>query len=197
MSVLSSDTGRFISLAKIDVKCRCGKKYRVSANKAGKRLRCKKCRSKIQVPGASTDGAVSMRSRKAILAEFGIDPDSAEERYEEEKNQTYNCSVCSCELNEAQLKNSYGADGLTCAGCRSDEKRESESGSGSDNVLDAWTKSGTPEAARRQALTKGTLILVGTTCLLQFFMPVWGAGLIAAAVALAAGSQIHKAALQG
>ena len=193
MSVLSSDTGRFISLAKIDVTCTCGKKYRVSAKKAGKRVRCKKCRSKIQVPGAAPDGAVSMRSRKAILAEFGIDPDSAEERYEEEQNQSYNCSVCACELNEAQLKNSYGEGGLTCSGCRSSEKREADS----DNVLDAWTKAGTPEAARRQALTKGTLILVGTTCLLQFFIPLWGAGMIAGTLALAAASQIYKTELQG
>ncbi|MBL4845892.1 MAG: hypothetical protein JKY65_10220 [Planctomycetes bacterium] len=195
MSVLSSDTGRFLSLAKIDVKCRCGKKYRVAASKAGKRLRCKKCRSKIQVPGASADGAISMRSRKAILAEFGIDADSAEERYEDEKNRTYNCSVCSCELNEAQLKTSYGEDGLICPGCRTDEDEGSKSKS--DGVLDAWSKAGTPEAARRQALTKGTLILVGTTCLLQFFIPVWGAGMIAATLAVFASSHIYKAALQG
>jgi len=194
MSVLSSGTGRFAQ-AKIEVKCVCGKRYRVSHEKAGKRLRCKKCRSKIDVPGASSDGAISMRSRKAILEELGIDADSAEQRYEEEKSQTYTCSVCSCDIDPSQLKKSYGPAGLTCAGCRSDEKKEK--GTKSDNALDSWSRKGTPEAARRQALTKGALILVGTTCLLQFALPIWGAALAAAVLAGAASSQIYKMELQG
>lgn len=195
MSVLSSGTGRFAQ-AKIEVKCVCGKRYRVSHEKAGKRLRCKKCRSKIEVPGASSDGAISMRSRKAILEELGIDADSAEQRYEEEQSQSksYSCSVCSCSIDPTQLKKSYGEAGLTCAGCRAGAKKEK---SKSDNELETWTRKGSPEAARRQALTKGALILVGTTCLLQFAMPVWGAALAAAVLAGAASSQIYKLELQG
>ncbi len=194
MSVLSSGTGRFAQ-AKIEVKCVCGKRYRVSHEKAGKRLRCKKCRSKIDVPGASSDGAISMRSRKAILEELGIDADSAEQRYEAEKSQTYSCSVCSCDIDPSQLKTSYGEAGLVCAGCRSKDKQEK--GAKSDNVLESWNRKGSPEAARRQALTKGALILVGTTCLLQFAMPVWGAALAAAVLAGAASRQIYKMELQG
>ena len=71
MNSVSSGTGR-VTPPKIEVECRCGKKYRVSAEKAGKKLRCKKCRSKLVVPGGKK-GQISMRSRKAILAEFGID----------------------------------------------------------------------------------------------------------------------------
>jgi DNA-directed RNA polymerase subunit RPC12/RpoP len=194
MSVLSSGTGRFAQ-AKIEVKCVCGKRYRVSHEKAGKRLRCKKCRSKIEIPGASSDGAISMRSRKAILEELGIDADSAEQRYEEEKSQSYNCSVCSCSIDPSQLKKSYGEAGLTCAGCRADQKKEK--GTKSDNALETWNRKGSPEAARRQALTKGALILVGTTCLLQFAMPIWGAALAAAVLAGAASNQIYKMELQG
>lgn len=194
MSVLSSGTGRFAQ-AKIEVKCVCGKRYRVSHEKAGKRLRCKKCRSKIEVPGTSSDGAISMRSRKAILEELGIDADSAAQRYEEEKSQSYSCSVCSCAIDPSQLKKSYGEAGLTCAGCRADSKKKEKSKS--DNELETWTRKGSPEAARRQALTKGALILVGTTCLLQFAMPVWGAALAAVVLAGAAGSQIYKLELQG
>lgn len=195
MSVLSSGTGRFAQ-AKINVQCVCGKRYRVSHEKAGKRLRCKKCRSKIEVPGVSSDGAISMRSRKAILEELGIDEVSATERYEEQKKESYTCSVCSCSIDPSHLKKSYGPDGLTCAGCRAEVKK-SEKGSKSDTALDSWNTKGSPEAARRQALTKGTLILVGTTCLLQFFIPVWGAALAASVLAAAAGSQIYKIELQG
>ena len=70
MSSLSSGTGR-IEPPKIEFECNCGKKYRVSATKAGKSVRCKRCRVKITVPGSMR---ISMRTRQAILEELGIDP---------------------------------------------------------------------------------------------------------------------------
>lgn len=193
MNGLSSGTGRFAA-PKIEVKCRCGKRYRVNATKAGKRLRCKSCRSQLEVPGAEEKGAISMRSRKAILAEFGIDAEAAQERYQAEQEQTYACSVCSVEIGAAELKTSYGPAGLTCAGCQREQRSEK---SAEDQALERWTRGGSPEAARRQALTKGALILVGTTCLLQFFIPVWGAALVAGTLAAAAGSKIYQLERQG
>lgn len=197
MNGLSSGTGRFAA-PKIEVKCRCGKRYRVKATKAGKRVRCKSCRSQLEVPGAEEQGAISMRSRKAILAEFGIDADEAQERYQAEQDQTYACSVCSAEISEALLKTSYGPAGLTCAGCRSEKAAERAGEKSPEDVaLSRWTRAGSPEAARRQALAKGALILVGTTCLLQFAIPVWGAGLIAAVLATAAGFKVYQLEQQG
>ena len=57
---------------KISITCQgCRTKYRVPAEKAGKRVRCRKCKAKISVPARD----ISLRTRNVILDELGITHD--------------------------------------------------------------------------------------------------------------------------
>jgi len=183
---LSSGTSRLVP-PKIEIRCNCGKRYRVSATKAGKRVRCKNCRLKITVPGG--DGPISMRSRKAILAEFGIDPEQAEQAYELEKKNGYLCALCSAKLRDDDLKAAYGEAGLVCSSCRAsavgerpgaDEKKEKKK---AKKELDSWTTGISPEAARRKALGFGALFFFGTA---GFGYNVIGLGVVLSLVIAAA-----------
>ncbi|HBP19533.1 MAG TPA: hypothetical protein DEA08_17305 [Planctomycetes bacterium] len=137
----------------------------MSAEKAGKTLRCKKCRSKVEVPGGKK-GQISMRSRKAILAEFGIDADEASERYEAKKTKTYTCSACSAEIPESKLKSSYGDEGLRCGDCRKQKKKKGDS----DEGLGSWTTArSTPEKAKKKALGMSVLFGLGSAGFVHTF----------------------------
>ena len=190
MNSVSSGTGR-VTPPKIEVECRCGKKYRVSAEKAGKKLRCKKCRSKLVVPGGKK-GQISMRSRKAILAEFGIDAEEATERYEAKKDKTYTCSACSAEIPESKLKSCYSDEGLRCGECRTkDKKKKSES----DEGLDRWTTArSTPQKAKKKALGMSALFGLGSAGFVHtFFGPAaWITVSVALAVAALGGRTIYN-----
>jgi predicted SprT family Zn-dependent metalloprotease len=194
MNGLTSDTGRFAP-AKIEVKCRCGKRYRVPSSKAGKRLRCKKCRSAIKVPGSMK---ISMRSRQAILQELGIDAQAAEQNYQQKKkDSSYACSVCAETIPKAKLKGSYGESGLTCAPCRLGQKKteKEETKKREEAKLDDWTRGrSTPEAALRKSAAMGLLFGVGTAGILHTFFgpPAWVMGAVALTVAAIGGRTSYK-----
>ncbi len=186
MNGLSSGTGRFAQ-PKIKFTCTCGKKYRVPASKAGKKVRCKDCKLKVRVPG---DRSVSMRSRKAILAEFGIDAEAAEQAYQAEKEQGYRCTVCSVKLAEDQLAGAYGQEGLVCSDCRAAQIAERDAdykkGEGKKKKpaqLDKWSSGTSAEAAQKKALGYAALFFVGTA---GFASSVLGLGALGAAAAAAA-----------
>lgn len=201
MSSLSSGTGR-IEPPKIEFECNCGKKYRVSATKAGKSVRCKRCRIKITVPGSMR---ISMRTRQAILEELGIDPEQSAKAYEDKKDQGYHCSVCDKAINEIQLKAAYGSNGLICATCRPaepTETKEEKEEKRKEAKLEEWTSSNTtPEAAKRKALGFGALFFVGTAGLLNTIgmlagSPGVGVSVFAALVVAGVGARsIYKAEL--
>ncbi len=67
---------------RIRIACECGRNYKLRSENAGRSFRCRRCLTRLRVPGrVGRAGAVSGRSRAAILREFGIDPDGAESRY--------------------------------------------------------------------------------------------------------------------
>ncbi|RMG11049.1 MAG: hypothetical protein D6731_16350 [Planctomycetota bacterium] len=197
--MLSSNTGR-LPAPKVEVRCVCGKRYRVSARKAGKRVRCKACRRRIEVPGG---GDISLRTRKAILEDLGIDPDAAQRAYEEERRrQGYVCTTCARRIPEDELKASYGPGGLTCADCRAAQITQRELGDPTENErrkraqqkLERWATGSTPEAARRKAAAYGALFFCGIGGLLWSFSLGTGTALgIALGVALLGARSIYRA----
>ena len=197
--MMSSSTGRFTQ-PKIEFSCICGKKYRVKAEKAGKKVRCKRCRAKCEVPG---DTAISMRTRKAILDEIGIDADAAERAYEAEQEAGYACAVCANPLADDQLKAAYGEEGLICSDCRAhqieerglDYKRgDDKAKKKQDAKLDRWTASPELEQVKRKALGFSALFLVGTGGLVHnvFGAELWVTALVAATVAFVGYRMILK-----
>jgi DNA-directed RNA polymerase subunit RPC12/RpoP len=204
MSSLSSGTGR-LDPPKIEFECTCGKKYRVKATKAGKTVRCKRCRIKLTVPGSMK---ISMRTRQAVLEELGIDPEQSAKAYEQEKEQGYRCSACDKKLVQDELRDAYGSEGLTCSDCRAadvdtrDAEYKKEEKKKEPKHLEEWTVNATtPEAARRKALGFGALFLIGTTGLLNtvgvlFGSPGFGAALAIGLVVAGIGARsIYKAEL--
>ncbi len=197
--MLSSGTGRLIP-PKITFACSCGKRYKVPATKAGKRVRCKGCRLKITVP---SDGQISMRTRKAILSELGIDPDAAKHAYEEQKRlDGYVCGMCSKRIPEADLKAAYMKGGLACEDCRAAQVVQREFGDPVENErkkrakekkLDRWSGKNADEAGMK-AKGLGALFFFG---LLGFLTTVvslawWLAAPIALAVAFAGARTYFK-----
>src|SRR5205823_14746725 len=94
------------NLERISVKCECGKGYRVSPAKAGKKITCKACGKKVKVPGVR---ALSKSSRGDILRSVGIDPDASARAWEEEssgksKERIWKCSRCSAQLEPGEIK---------------------------------------------------------------------------------------------
>lgn len=198
MHGLSSGTGRFAP-PKIEFKCSCGKRYRVAASKAGRAFRCKRCRIKVSVPGSRK---ISMRSRKAILAEFGIDAEQAQKAYEVEKEQSYACAVCATKLAEDQLKDAYGAEGLICSSCRAAQVAEREIDSKKEKKkkkekqqLERWARGTSAGEAKAKAFKFGALFFVGTCGFVHsFFGPAaWITGGVALAVAGLGGRAIFNA----
>lgn len=186
---LTSETGRYAQ-PKISFSCSCGKKYRVAASKAGKKVRCKGCRIKVTVPGG--DRQISMRSRKAILAELGIDAEAAERAYEAEKESGYRCTVCDAKLADDQLKDAYGEAGLTCSDCRAaqiaergaDYKQDGEKKK-KDKKLDKWTTARSAEEVRKKALGYAALFFAGTAGLASSVFGLGALGTVGVASAVA------------
>lgn len=150
---------------KIEFSCSCGKRYRVAASKAGEEVRCKRCRLKVKVPGDPP--GISLRTRKAILEELGIDAEAAERAYEVEQTQGYHCALCAAKIEESELPGAYGEAGLVCGTCRAAEvaERGEDDGTGKKKKakqLDQWTTQGTVEGAKRKAWGMSALFLVGT-----------------------------------
>ena len=118
---------------KISVRCNCGKGYRVSNAKAGKKIKCKGCGEKIKVPGIR---ALSQSSRGAILRSVGIDPDEASRNWEDESSRaggdkkSWKCSRCAAPLEASELKGAYVQGELVCSVCREglEDRREARDG---------------------------------------------------------------------
>jgi len=175
---------------KIEFSCTCGKRYRVPSSKAGKKVRCKNCRLKVQVPG---EAQISVRTRKAILEELGIDADESERGHAEEAS-TYRCNLCSTKMTSDEASNGYGGGELVCATCRASfggEPDAAEPGAEGEKKkkkkkkgLDDWSSQGTKEGAQRKAIAYGLLFFVGIAGFVQsIFAPGW---LVTIAVAGAA-----------
>lgn len=181
---------------KIEFSCSCGKRYRVPASKAGKKVRCRACKLKVRVP-ADEDGSISMRTRRAILDELGIDPDAAERAYEEEKVKGYSCTLCGAKLADDELPAAYGEEGLVCSSCRaaSVEQRGEAAEQAKNKRLEKWSKGGSVEGAKKKAYAYGALFFVGTAGLVNsvFAAPVAVSLGVGAAVAAVGARAIFKA----
>ncbi len=210
-----SGTGRIIP-PKITFKCDCGKRYRVPATKAGKRVRCKKCRNQIRIPdpiaefdiGALESGTgesrkISIRTRKAILQELGINASAAEQEYEEKKRlDGYMCTMCSTRIPEELLKASYSEHGLMCDECRAAQVTQRELGCPIENErkkraeapqLDKWSTSPVAKTAALKANGLAALIFVGITGLLWVFgLTLWIGAPIALTIGVLAGRAFYK-----
>lgn len=180
---------------KIEFSCTCGKRYRVPASKVGKKVRCRDCKLQVRVPG---DPSISLRTRKAILDELGIDPDAAEQAYEQEKVQGYVCTLCATRLTDDELPAAYGEEGLVCSSCRAanvEQRGEAaEDKKKKGRKVEAATQ-GSVEAAKTKAYAYGALFLVGTAGFVNaIFAPALAVSLgVGAAAALLGGRAIFKA----
>lgn len=187
MNGLTSGTGRFAQ-PKIKFSCSCGKKYRVSSSKAGKRVRCKNCRLKIRVPG---NPAISMRSRKAILAEFGIDAEQAEQEYRAERERGYTCTLCGSKLATDGLRAAYGRDGLVCSSCKASQVAErgepsEEKKRKTAKKLESWTSGPSADAVRTKAIGYAALFCLGSAGFAHTVLGLGTAGVVVIAAAIGA-----------
>lgn len=188
---------------KIDFTCTCGKKYRVAASKAGKSFRCKKCRLKVTVPGDAA--AVSLRTRKAILEELGIDAEAAEKAFTAEQERVYSCALCAAKIPSDDVAGSYAGElGIVCAPCRAVVAESKAPGAGEGEKkkkqktqLSTWSTQGTPEQARRAAVAYGALFFAGVAGFVHsIFAPApWVTLLAAGAVAALGGRSIYVSSL--
>jgi len=186
MNGLSSGTGRF-ARPKIQFSCSCGKKYRVSPTKAGKRIRCKNCRLKVRVPGSQS---ISIRSRKAILAEFGIDAERAEREFQAERERGYACASCGGKLADDELRAAYGQDGLVCSGCRAArvEQRAEPPGEKQRKAkkLERWTSAPNAAAVRTKAAGYAALFCLGSAGFAHTVLGLGAVGVLVVAALVAA-----------
>lgn len=155
---------------KIHVSCPCGKKYRVPAAKAGKKITCKACGEKVRV---AREAGVSERSRGNILAELGIDPVAAEQAYRAEVDRrsqpkkTYHCTRCEGDIGAHELNGAYVQGELVCPGCRASEvvadrraERERD-GKPKKAAVELVSDYRDPKKALASALGFGALFFVG------------------------------------
>lgn len=196
MSRTSAESARRPA-SKIEFSCSCGKRYRVPASRAGKKVRCRDCGTKVSIPG---DSNISLRTRKAILDELGIDPDAAEKAYSTEQQTSYVCTLCATKLAEEELQAAYGEEGLVCSSCRA--AAVEQRGDGAEGTkkkakkLEKWSKDGlTVEGAKRKAYAYGLLFFAGTAGFVNaFFDPMLAVSLgVGAVVAVLGGRAIFKA----
>jgi hypothetical protein len=201
---MSTSSAR-IPAKKIQVQCDCGKKYRISANKAGKKVTCKSCGEKFRIPRMTE---VSDRSRGNILAELGIDPVAAEQAYKHEierrtQKRTYRCTRCEGEIGAGDVKGAYVAGELVCTSCRASEavvdrkaEREAEEkkARGGKAAVELITDHHDPAKATASGIGFGVLFLIGV------LGPLWavvGMGFlkafgIALVVAAAGGGAVYR-----
>lgn len=201
MSTSSADSARLTPTTKVELRCSCGKKYRVSAKKAGKKVRCKKCRLQLTVPG--DPAGISLRTRKQILEELGIDAEAAEQAAEQEKAKVYTCGMCSMKIPSADVEGSYsGPMGLLCGPCQastgacdpapgadasSGEKPKKKKG----KPLETWSTQGSEKAARVKGAGYGALFFVGIACFVHtIFAPSLAVTIPVALVVAAVGGHV-------
>lgn len=198
MSRTSAESARRpSSKKKIEFSCSCGKRYRVPASRAGKKVRCRDCNTKVTIPG---DANISLRTRKAILDELGIDPEAAEQAYTTEQQTSYVCTLCATKLAEEELQAAYGEEGLVCSSCRAaaveqrgdtpEEKKKKQ------KKLEKWSNDGrTVEGAKLKAYAYGLLFFAGIAGFVHtFFAPMLIVSLaVGAVIAAAGGRAIFKA----
>ncbi len=204
MSTSSADSARLTPETKVELRCSCGKKYRIAASKAGKKVRCKKCRLQLTVPGDPV--AISLRTRKQILGELGIDADEAEKAATEEKSKVYTCGMCSMKIASADVGESYsGPMGLLCGPCQastgagdpepgpasSGEQQKKKKG----KPLETWSSQGSEKAARLKGAGYGVLFFVGIA---GFVHTIFAPGLavtigVSLAIAAVGGHVTYKA----
>lgn len=180
---------------KIEFACSCGKKYRVPASRAGKQVRCRNCRLKVRVPG---DASISLRTRKAILGELGIDADEAAEKFEAEQKKSYVCSLCATSIAEAELTAAYSADGIVCTSCRAaavEQRGDDPEKKKKAKRIEKWSREGTVEGAKKKAWAYGALFFLGTAGFAHsvFAAPVVVTVGVAAVLATIGGRAIFKA----
>lgn len=169
---------------KIEFSCSCGKKYRVPASRAGKKVRCKECRTRVRVPG---DPAISLRTRRAILDELGIDPEAAEKKFEEEQTKGYVCTLCAAALQQDELPAAYGEEGLVCSSCRAaavEQRGEPAEKAKKKKAEVKWARQGSVEDARKKAYALGALIGIGSAGFIHSFFAPHVALTLLAAVAM-------------
>jgi hypothetical protein len=180
---------------KLRVECGCGKAYRVSSKKAGKKITCKACGKKVRVPG---ERALSMSSRGDILRGLGIDPDASKKAWEEESNgkkgggeRLWKCSRCAAPLESGEIKGAYVQGELVCSVCRAglEDRREAREGRKplEKNEV-AILSAPNPEEAKRQGTVIGVFIGIG------FVLPLWIVVHLPLLVALLAGAAVGGAA---
>jgi len=150
---------------KIEVACTCGKRYKVPRAKAGKVLRCGRCRTKLRVP----DDALTSNDCQEILSELGIDPAQAREEYETEKKASLACFYCAARLIADELAALEEAEQPVCFTCKAGvvgqrgeaapgaEPEEEERGPSTA----ALVRRTTPEQAHRKSIALGALLLCG------------------------------------
>ena len=158
---------------KLLILCACGKKYRVSAKRAGGSITCRLCGRDVHVP---RHPAVSTRTRTAVLDELGIDLSAAEDTYRNEraestrlrratrKPKVYRCTDCGSELNDPSA--SYGPEGMVCEDCRAAEvchRPGEEDAEKARTSLEAYvtTKPESSKVAAIKASAYGVLFLLG------------------------------------
>lgn len=201
MSTSSADSARQTA-PKVEVKCGCGKRYRVAASKAGKKVRCKKCRLQLTVPGDAA--AISLRTRKQILEELGIDAEGAEKAFEVEQQKGYTCALCALKIPADEVEGSYGGElGMVCGACRGASAAEAPAGGDEaekktkkkKQPLTTWSKQPTPEQAKRKGMAYGALFFVGIAGFVHNVIgPALPVTLLASAVAAAVGAHaVYKA----
>lgn len=188
---MSTESAR-LNRPKIEFSCTCGKRYRVDAEKAGARIRCKKCKLKISVPERDVSG----RSRAAILEELGIDPLTAGEAYARERERQenkkkaeeaerqaeklgYRCSQCDALIVPDELSGSYsGESGLLCGECKKKNKEK--------KAAVALISTETPEQTLRATAGYFALFAAGFTGFLDAFTSLSLLGAIGCAIPAAA-----------
>ncbi|HZV03400.1 MAG TPA: hypothetical protein VFF73_42240 [Planctomycetota bacterium] len=182
---------------KITIGCECGKRYRVPSSKAGKKIACKACGARIEVP---RETALSERSRGNILASLGIDPTSAEEAYKaevkkrESSEKVYVCTRCESPIPTVELKKAYVKGELICLGCQAavqveDRKAERENAEGGKKraAVELISDHRDPVRDRLVASGYGALMFVGVlgpawAIFGLRFLPALGLGLVAGIV---------------
>lgn len=108
------------SQRKFEVRCECGRGYRVPAKYAGRKMDCRSCGQVLVLRRRSN-------STVRLLASIGVDAESSAARYQaeaereaaRERGRSYRCSDCSARITRAEVRDAYVKGELLCVACRS------------------------------------------------------------------------------
>ena len=185
---------------KLEVRCACGKRYRVPVERAGRSFRCKSCSARLRVPRASQPESLSSHDAQRILAELGIDT-SARERFEAEVV----CFFCASPLGKSEREALDEGEQPLCFACRASagqpvvDTPEPSKKPENYRELDSWVRPPAVREARQRALRLGALIGIGIS---GFCSSLMGLGLgpaLAVGVLLGAfgGHHTYRATVSG